>query len=219
MAMLRLVVRFPTNSSTSSGDCRGGTPTCRSPGHGVDGLDHVAGVRHVEHAAVGQRRPLLAARGEAPRPDEAQVAHVLTVHLVERAVAPAVRGAAPRQPVGRRRVFEHRVGDRRERRPAARPGPGPGPRPVPRAGPGRRRRPRRSTTAGTSADEAASGGRDHWDIWDSPLVRIPPASDDLTRRATLPRSSPARAARVGAAGRRPEPRRRVSCSRRWPGRP
>ena len=82
----------------------------------VDGLDDVARVRHVEDAVVGERRALLAARGEAARPHHPQRADVAAVDLVEGAVAPAVRRPPPRQPVGRRGVLEHRVGDGNERR-------------------------------------------------------------------------------------------------------
>ena len=80
----------------------------------VHRLDDVARVRHVEHPAVGQRRALLTARAERARPHHAQLADVVPVDLVEGAVAPAVEGAAPRQPVAGRGVLEHRVGDRDE---------------------------------------------------------------------------------------------------------
>ena len=81
-------------------------------GDGVDGLDDVARVRHVHHAAVHQRRALLAARGKRARPDHAQLAHVVAVDLVERAVAPAVERPPPHQPVFRGGILEHGVGDR-----------------------------------------------------------------------------------------------------------
>ena len=80
----------------------------------VDGLDDVGGVRHVEDAAVGERRALLAPVGEGARPDHAQIADVVAVDLVEGAVAPAVEGAAPHQPVARRGVLQHLVGHRHE---------------------------------------------------------------------------------------------------------
>ena len=83
-------------------------------GDGVDGLDDVGGVRHVEDAAVGERRALLAPLGEGARPHHAQLADVVAVDLVEGAVAPAVEGAAPHQPVAGRRVLQHLVGDRHE---------------------------------------------------------------------------------------------------------
>ena len=82
-------------------------------GDGVDGLDDVARVRHVQHAAVGQRCALLAAAAPyRARPDHTQVAHVAAVDLVERAVAPAVERAAPHEPVARGGILQHRVGDR-----------------------------------------------------------------------------------------------------------
>ena len=83
-------------------------------GCGVECLDHIVWVRHVEDAAVGEGRPGLAAVVERPRPDHAEPADVLRRDLVERAVAPAVRRASPGQPIIRRRVLEHLVGDRDE---------------------------------------------------------------------------------------------------------
>ena len=68
-------------------------------GRGVEGLDDIARVRHVHDAVVDERRALLAAGAEGARPDEAQIAHVVAIDLVERAVAPAVERAAPHQPV------------------------------------------------------------------------------------------------------------------------
>ena len=66
-------------------------------GLGVDGLDDVPGIGHVQQTAVGQRRPFLAALGQGARPDHAQTGDVVAVDLVERAVAPAThfRAVAP----------------------------------------------------------------------------------------------------------------------------
>ena len=83
-------------------------------GRRVDGLDDVAGVGHVEHAAVGEGRSLLASLVQGAGPHQAQVAHVVAVDLVEGAVAPAVEGAPPHEPVFRRRVAEHGIGHRHE---------------------------------------------------------------------------------------------------------
>ena len=83
-------------------------------GHRVDRLDHVARLRHVEDAFVGQRRALLPSGGQRARPDHAQVAHVVPVDLVQRAVAPAVERPAPRQPVAGGGVLEHGVRHRHE---------------------------------------------------------------------------------------------------------
>ena len=83
-------------------------------GGGVDGLDDVARVRHVEHPAVGERRRLLAAGPHAARPDHAEAADVLARDLVQRAVAPPVEGPPPHRPIGRCRLLQHGVGDRDE---------------------------------------------------------------------------------------------------------
>ena len=85
-------------------------------GDRVDGLDDVGGVRHVEDAAVGERRALLSPLGEGAGPDHAQVADVVAVDLVEGTVAPPVEGAAPHQPVAGGGVLEHLVSDRHEAR-------------------------------------------------------------------------------------------------------
>ena len=83
-------------------------------GHGVDRLQVIVRVRHEQHAAVRQRRPLLGPRRQGPRPYQLQIADVVAIHLVERAVAPTVLRAAPHQPVARRRILEHGVGDGNE---------------------------------------------------------------------------------------------------------
>ena len=83
-------------------------------GGGVDRLDHVPRVGHVEDAVVGERRALLAPRVEPARPDQAQVADVVRVDLIEGAVAPAVERPAPHEPVVRGGGLEHGVGDRDE---------------------------------------------------------------------------------------------------------
>ena len=83
-------------------------------GDRVDRLHDVSGIRHVEHAVVGERCALLAARRQRPRPDESELADVVPRNLVERAVAPAVERPPPHEPVRRIRVLEHGVGDRHE---------------------------------------------------------------------------------------------------------
>ena len=83
-------------------------------GDRVDRLDDVVGVRHVQRAAVGDRRAVLRALRQGPRPDHAQAVDVAAVDLVERTVAPAVERPPPRQPVAVRRAPEHGVGDRDE---------------------------------------------------------------------------------------------------------
>ena len=113
MAMLRLVELILTYSRTSSGSDRRCSQS-RSPVAASIRLDHVVRVRHVHHAVVHQRRPLLAARRQRPGPDQPQVCHVVPVDLIQRTVAPAVRGPPPTQPVGGIRVAERRVRDGHE---------------------------------------------------------------------------------------------------------
>ena len=67
----------------------------------VDGLHHVPGVRHIEHAVAHQRGSLLQALSQASGPDHPDAPHVVAIDLVQRAVAPAVEGATPHQPVVR----------------------------------------------------------------------------------------------------------------------
>ena len=83
-------------------------------GDGVDGLDDVARVGHVQDAVIDQRRPLLGSLRHPPGPDHAQRADVGAIDLVQRAVAPAVERAPPHRPVRRVRILQHRIRDRRE---------------------------------------------------------------------------------------------------------
>ena len=78
--------------------------------------DDVAGIRDVHRAVVDERRRLLrAAADDAARPHHLEPRHVVAVDLVQRAVAPAVERAPPRQPVVGTRLPQHFVGHRRER--------------------------------------------------------------------------------------------------------
>ena len=84
-------------------------------GHGVDGLDDVARIRHVQDAVIDQGSALLAsACAERARPLQAQIADVAAVDLVERTAAPAVQGAAPHRPVAGIRRPQHRIGNGNE---------------------------------------------------------------------------------------------------------
>ena len=83
-------------------------------GVGLQRLDDVARVGQVHHAPVDERRRLVHAVRHRPRPGEAQVADVLRVHPVERAVPLAVVGAPEHQPVARGRIEQHVVRDRFE---------------------------------------------------------------------------------------------------------
>ena len=84
-------------------------------GRGVQRLSHVIGIREIQDPVVYERRALLiGAVAERPRPHELELRDVAPVDLVEGAVAPAVQRAPPHQPVGRRRIRKHLVGDRRE---------------------------------------------------------------------------------------------------------
>ena len=78
----------------------------------VEGHDVIAGVRHVDHAVVHDRRPFLAARsGQPVRPDHPQLCDVVAIDLRQGAVAPSVQRATPHQPVGGVGLLQHRVGD------------------------------------------------------------------------------------------------------------
>ena len=84
------------------------------PGGGVERFDDAERARDVHDAVVDERVRLGPALGaDRPRPDEAQPIRVLRVDLVQRAVAPPVEGAPPVDPVGRVRIEQHGVGDRR----------------------------------------------------------------------------------------------------------
>ncbi len=83
-------------------------------GLGVEREQLVAGRGHEHHAVVDDRRRLMAldlAGGEAP--DRLQPAHIGGRDLPERAVAPAVIGAAEMQPVAVLRLLQPLGGDRR----------------------------------------------------------------------------------------------------------
>ncbi len=79
-------------------------------GRRVDRLDDVARLGHVEDAVVRQGCAFLPAGRQRACPDHTQIADVVPVDLVERAVGPAVQRPAPGQPVAGGRVLEHRVG-------------------------------------------------------------------------------------------------------------
>ena len=78
----------------------------------IDRGDDVARTRDVHHAVVDERRRLDAARSKPARPHHLQARDVVAIDLIERAVAPAVERAPPRQPVGRVRLPQHFIGDR-----------------------------------------------------------------------------------------------------------
>ena len=83
-------------------------------GGAVERLDLVAVVIEEQHAIVDDRRRLGGTRVHRPRPRRLEVLDVVLVDLIERAVAVAVIGAAPHQPVRRRRIAQHLVRDRLE---------------------------------------------------------------------------------------------------------
>ena len=80
-------------------------------GDGIERLNDVARLRHIQDAAIDQRRAFLSPRRQRPRPDHPQVVHIFSGDLVQRAVAPAVERAAPCQPVSVRGVLEDSVRD------------------------------------------------------------------------------------------------------------
>ena len=81
-------------------------------GHRVDGPDDVPGAGEEHDAVVHDRRRLVVAGPDRDGPRELQVADVVARDLVEGAVAVAVAGAPPVQPVAGRGVGEHGVGHR-----------------------------------------------------------------------------------------------------------
>ena len=80
----------------------------------IQRFDHVVRIRHVHHAVVDQGRRRLAAPAQGPRPYLLELGDVLRGDLVQRAVTPGVVGPPPRQPILRRRVGQHCIGDRHE---------------------------------------------------------------------------------------------------------
>ncbi len=83
-------------------------------GRGVEGLDLVGVIEDIKHAVMDDRGRLGGARDQRPRPRHLEILDIVLVDLVERAVAVAVKRAPPHQPVGRRRIAQHRVRNRRE---------------------------------------------------------------------------------------------------------
>ena len=56
-----------------------------------------------------ERRSLLETWRQGPRPDHAQVAHVVAIDLIQRTVAPSVERPPPHEPVGRIGILQHLV--------------------------------------------------------------------------------------------------------------
>ena len=83
-------------------------------GRRIERLDLVAEIEDVEHAVMDDGRRLGGAAGERPAPRDLEIFHIGFVDLLQRAVAVAVIGAPPHQPVRRRRIAQHRIGDRRQ---------------------------------------------------------------------------------------------------------
>ena len=81
-------------------------------GRRVERLNDVPRVGEEHDAVVHQRGRLVVPLPDRDRPGEVQLADVVARNLVESAVAVAVAGPAPAQPVAGRRVGEHLVGDR-----------------------------------------------------------------------------------------------------------
>ena len=99
--MLRLASGLPRSATSFAGRSR---LYCQMQvaGRGVERLDLVGIVEDEQHAVMHDRRRLGGAGGQRPGPGDLQVLDVALVDLVERAVAPAVVGAPPHQPVRRR---------------------------------------------------------------------------------------------------------------------
>jgi hypothetical protein len=80
-------------------------------GCGVERLDLVGIIEDEQHAVMDDRRRLGGAGGHRPRPRHLEVLDVVLVDLIERAVPIAVIGTPPHQPIRRRWIAQHRVGD------------------------------------------------------------------------------------------------------------
>ena len=76
-------------------------------GHGVDGLQGGPSGSACRGRRRRPRGPLQGALGQGSGPHQPQIADVVAVHLVERAVAPAVLRAGPHEPVARQRILAH----------------------------------------------------------------------------------------------------------------
>ena len=84
-------------------------------GLGVQGLQHHAGVVHIKHAVVHDRRGLIAqddAVLHGPTPHQPQVVDVLRGDLIQRAEGVGLVIAPDHEPVGRIRIAQHGVGHR-----------------------------------------------------------------------------------------------------------
>ena len=83
-------------------------------GGAVERLHLVGIVEDVDDAVVRDRGHLGGTIGHRPGPGHLQVLHIVLVDLLERAVAVAVIGAPPHQPIAVRRIEQHLVGDGRQ---------------------------------------------------------------------------------------------------------
>ena len=81
---------------------------------GINRLNEISRVGHVEGALVDEWRALLASLPERPCPRKLKTVHILRGDLVQRAVTPTIERSAPHEPVGGCGVLEHRVGDDHE---------------------------------------------------------------------------------------------------------
>ncbi len=80
----------------------------------IERLHDIGHVVEVQHAVVNDGRRLAAATlGHGPRPLQAQLADVVAIDLVERAIAPGRIVAPDHQPVVSRGIAQHLVGHRR----------------------------------------------------------------------------------------------------------
>ena len=81
---------------------------------GVDRNDAATGIDGVHDTLMDDRRCFIGASRQAPRPGHLELARVALVDLIERTEALLIVGPIYHQPVTRRRVGEHVVGDRLE---------------------------------------------------------------------------------------------------------
>ena len=96
--MARLRLCYHEDQSTET-DHQAGPSICpdQVTTDGIDGLDHIIGLRNVEEAVIGQRRNFISSGGQVASPHHPHLAHIVTVDFSQGAVAPAIKRATPHE--------------------------------------------------------------------------------------------------------------------------